>query len=128
MSRGLGDVYKRQGAWEQWIRYFLKAVAVQSVDAIRKIDRLLALRQAYRAQLQKARASALLLQLIDDLFGSPALTNPSVCERMRITPRSAQLNIDKLVDKGILQETTGRQRNRVYVGTEIVDIIERQET
>lgn len=118
----------QKGAWEQWIRYFLKAVAVQSVDAIRKIDRLLALRQAYRAQLQKARASALLLQLIDDLFGSPALTNPSVCERMRITPRSAQLNIDKLVDKGILQETTGLERNRVYVGTEIVDSIERQET
>jgi hypothetical protein len=46
---------------------------------------------------------------------------------MKITPRSAQLNIDKLVDRGIVQEATGRQRNRVYVATEIVDIIERQE-
>jgi hypothetical protein len=47
---------------------------------------------------------------------------------MKITPRSSQLNMDKLVQKGILREATGRQRNRVYVATEIVDIMERQET
>ena len=69
-----------------------------------------------------------LLQLIDELFSYPAITNPAVSERMKITPRSSQLNIDKLVQKGILREATGRQRNRVYVATEIVDIIERQET
>jgi hypothetical protein len=77
--------------------------------------------------MQQVRASALLLQLIDELFGCPAITNPTICERMKITPRSAQLNIDKLVDRAILREATGRQRDRVYVATEIVGIIERQE-
>ena len=118
----------QKGEWEEWIRYFLKAVAVQSTDAIQRIDRLLALRQAYRTQAQQARASALLLQLIDELFGFPAITNPAVCQRLKITPRSAQLNIDKLVERGIIREATGRQRNRVYVATEIVGIIERQES
>jgi Fic family protein len=118
----------QKGAWEQWIRYFLKAVAIQSADAIQRIDQLLSLRQSYRTSLQQARASALLLQLVDELFSYPAITNPAVSERMKITPRSSQLNIDKLVQKGILREATGRQRNRVYVATEIVDIIERQET
>jgi len=117
----------QKGAWEQWIGYFLKAVAIQSMDAIQRIDQLLTLRQEYRTRMQQARASALLLQLIDELFGFPAITNPTICERMKITPRSAQLNIDKLVDRGILQEATGRQRNRVYVAMEIVGIIERQE-
>jgi hypothetical protein len=70
---------------------------------------------------------ALLLRLIGVLFGLPAITNPTICERMKITPRSAQLNIEKLVDRGILQEATGRQRNRVYVATEILGIIERKE-
>ncbi|MBE3063452.1 MAG: Fic family protein [Spirochaetes bacterium] len=117
----------QKGAWEQWIRYFLKAVAIQSRDAIQRIDHLLTLRQEYRTRMQQGRASALLLRLIDELFAFPAITNPAICERMKITPRSAQLNIDKLVDRGMLQEATGRQRNRVYVATEIVDIIERQE-
>jgi Fic family protein len=118
----------QKGAWEQWISYFLKAVAIQSADAIQRIDQLLSLRKSYRTRLQQARASALLLQLVDELFSYPAITNPAVSERMKITPRSSQLNIDKLVEKGILREATGRQRNRVYVATEIVDIIERQET
>ena len=76
--------------------------------------------------MQQARASDLLLQLIDDLFSYPAITNRAVSERMNITPRSAQLNIDKLVKRGIIREATGRQRNRVYMATEIVGIIERQ--
>jgi Fic family protein len=118
----------QKGAWEQWIQYFLKAVAVQSADAIQRIDQLLSLRQSYRTRLQQARASTLLLQLVDELFSYPAITNPAVSERMKITPRSSQLNIDKLVQKGILREATGRQRNRVYVATEIVDIVEGQET
>ena len=118
----------QKGAWEQWIKYFLKAVAIQSTDAIQRIDQLLTLRQDYRTRMQQARASALLLQLIEDLFSYPAITNRAVSERMNITPRSAQLNIDKLVKRGIIREATGRQRNRVYMATEIVGIIERQET
>lgn len=118
----------QKGTWEQWIRYFLKAVAVQSRDAIQKIDNLLALRQEYRARLQQARASALLLQLVDDLFDFPAVINPTLSKRKKITPRSAQLNIDKLVERGILREATGQHRNRVYIATEIVAAIERDET
>jgi len=117
----------QKGTLEEWIRYFLKAVAIQSRDAIRRIDDLLALRQEYSARLQQARASALLLQLVDDLFDFPAVTNPTLSRRMKVTPRSAQLNIGKLVDRGILREATGQQRNRVYVATEIVRIIEREE-
>jgi Fic family protein len=115
------------GAWQKWIRYFLRAVANQSRDAIRRIDRLLDLGKAYHGQVQQARWSALLVQLIDELLTSPAIANAGVCRRLKITPRSAQLNIDKLVERGILREATGRQRNRIYVGTESVDIIERQD-
>ena len=79
----------QKGAWEQWIKYFLKAVAIQSTDAIQRIDQLLTLRQAHLTRMQQARASALLLQLIDDLFSYPAITNRAVSERMKITPRSA---------------------------------------
>jgi Fic family protein len=118
----------QKGTWEQWIRYFLRAVAVQSRDAIRRIDLLLALRQEYRSQLQKARASALLLQIVDNLFDFPAVTNPALSKRMKVTPRSAQLNIEKLVERNILREATGQQRNRVYVATEIVSVIEQELT
>ena len=49
----------QKGKWEQWIPLFPQGRGCQSRDAIRRIDLLLALRQKYRSQLQKARASAL---------------------------------------------------------------------
>ena len=78
----------------------------------------------YRQRLQSARLSVLLLDLVDDLFSYPVVTIAQAAERLKITQRSAALNIQKLVDEGILHETTGKQRNRVFVAPEIIHIVE----
>ncbi|MBN2608492.1 MAG: Fic family protein [Candidatus Fermentibacteraceae bacterium] len=113
----------RKGAWETWIMFFLHAVEVQSKDAVTRSDRLLDLWQGYRDRLQEARASALLLQLVDYLFEFPAVTNPMATKKLGVTPRSTQLNIEKLIASGILEEITGQKRNRLYVAKEIINII-----
>lgn len=112
------------GKWKEWILYFLRGVASQSRDAIHRSDRLLGLWHKYRASLQEARASALLLQLVDELFSYPAITNSLAAQKLSVTPRSAQLNIEKLQKANILMETTGRARNRVYIAPEIISILE----
>jgi Fic family protein len=114
----------REGAWKEWVMYFLDAIEVQSRDAIEKSDQLLALWRGYRGSLQHARASALLLQLVDHLFEYPAITNPSASRRLGVTQRSTQLNIEKLIDAGILEEITGQKRNRVYVARGIIGIVD----
>jgi Fic family protein len=121
--RCLLDV-SRQGAWLSWINYFLEAVTVQSQDAIKRTEVLLNLWNNYRARLQKARASVLLLSLVDMLFSYPSINNRIASEQLKITPRSAQLNIDKLVSEKILTETTGQKRNRIYLATEVVKALE----
>jgi Fic family protein len=115
------------GKWKEWILYFLSGITSQAHDAIRRSDRLLGLWQKYRTRLQEARASALLLQLVDELFSYPAITNAVAARKLSVTPRSAQLNIDKLRNADILQEATGRQRNRIYIAPEIISIIEQPE-
>ena len=112
------------GKWQDWILYFLQGVASQARDAIYRSSRLLGLWHKYRASLQEARASALILQLVDELFSYPAITNALAAHTLSITPRSAQLNIDKLQKAHILIEATGRSRNRVYIAPEIISIIE----
>ena len=124
--RGLLEV-SRHGKWEEWITYFLRGITSQARDAIRRSDKLLSLWQKYRNDLQEARASALLLQLVDELFTFPAITNAIVAQKLSVTPRAAQLNIDKLHKANILREATGRRRNRVYIASEIVTIIEQGE-
>lgn len=117
----------QSGAWSEWIVYFLRGVAEQSRDAVKRSNRLLDLWQTYRQQLQSSRSSALSLQLVDELLSSPAVTIGQAARLLGVTPRAAQLNVDKLVTQGILTEITGRQRNRVFVARQIIRIIEAPE-
>jgi len=112
------------GRWDEWISFFLQGVAEQSKDAIDRSEHLLALWQAYRATLHSARSSTLQLQLVDDLFSSPAITIGQAAKHLKVTQRSAQLNVEKLVRTGILREETGKKRNRVFMAPETIKIIE----
>ncbi len=111
------------GAWSEWVQFFLQGVNDQSKDAVRRSTRLLNLWQQYRDKMQAARSSALLLQLVDELFAFPAVTITYAQRQLGVTYRSAQLNVQKLVDAGILKEQTGRKRKRIFTAPEIVAII-----
>ena len=112
------------GAWEEWIGFFLEAVAEEANEAIRRSRDLLDLQQAFRGKLQTPRGSALSLELIDCLFEAPVVTMGTVRNRLGVTPRTAQLHIDRLVAAAILVETTGRSRNRVYFAPAIMEIFQ----
>ena len=117
----------QDGAWTEWIGFFLDGVARQSRDAIKRSSRLLDLWRSYRDRLLSARSSPLALQLVDELFASPVITLAGAGRLLGVTPRAAQGNIDKLISEGILKETTGRQRNRVYTASEIIQIVEAED-
>ncbi len=117
----------QEGKWAEWVGFFLDGVAQQSRDAIKRSKSLLDLWRSYRDRLQSTRSSAFALQLVDELFSSPAVTVARATELLGVTPRTAQLNIDKLVGEGILEETTGRHRNRIYAASQIMRVIEAEE-
>jgi Fic family protein len=116
----------QEGAWSEWLAFFLRGVTQQSQDAIRRSNRLLDLWKQYRQRLQSPRSSALTLQLLDRLFSHPAITVSGTAKRLGVTQRSAKLNIEKLVGAGILREETHRRRNRIFAAPEIIQIIEAQ--
>ncbi|MDA2925279.1 Fic family protein [Acidobacteria bacterium AH-259-L09] len=117
----------KTGAWEEWIRFFLRGVAVQSRDAVERARKLQALQAEYRASIQTARSSALLTRLVDKLFESPAISVSQAAQELDVTFAAAQRNVDKLIQQGILEEVTGRDRNRVYVAKEILSLLEEKE-
>ena len=75
-------------------------------------------------KLQALRGSTLPLRLLDQLFNQPVISISRVAGMLRVTPRTARLNIDKLVRLGILTEATGRERNRLFVARKILSIAE----
>ncbi|MGK7344387.1 MAG: Fic family protein [Candidatus Nitrospinota bacterium M3_3B_026] len=113
----LGVVHSAR--WDEWIRFFLDVLAGGARQAASLVAELLALHESYHRRLAAGRASQVLPQLVDELFINPAATTAGAAEFLRITFRAAQLNIDKLVEMGILEEATGRKRGRVYIAREI---------
>jgi Fic family protein len=114
----------RFGAWRDWIHFFVLAARAQARDAHDRGERLLDLRDAYRARYQRGRTSAALLRVIDMLFESPAITVPRVEQALRITFPTANAWIERLVQDGVLTEVTGRARNRIYLAPAIFDLLD----
>ncbi len=114
----------QKGAWNDWIKYFLHGVSEQSRDALVRADKLLTLNQAYRRRVGGKRTSAHLLTLLDSLFARPVVSVKTTAQQLKVTPKSAQQHIDRLIHHGILREVTGKKRNRVYLAPEILSILD----
>lgn len=131
-ERNRPEYYRRllavsqSGQWSEWIHFFLAGIAQQSRDAIWRTGKLLDLWQSYRRKLQLARSSALLMRLVDDLFEYPVISISQARARLGITHRSAALNVQKMVDAGILTEVTGRQRYRLFLARGILGVIDEE--
>jgi Fic family protein len=109
---------------DEWITFFLEGVHEQARDAVARARRLFELHRTYQQRLQTARGSALPLRLVDQLFLSPAITVPQARETLGVTYRAAAQHVTRLEDAGILREITGRERNRLYVATEVLSLLE----
>lgn len=114
----------REGAWSDWFEFFLRGVAEMADDATSRADRLLALQQEYRSVLTGADVPANYLRVADELFGNPFIAVGRIAERLGITFPTAQAAVNRLVELGILRETTGRSRNRIYLAHGVMDILE----
>jgi Fic family protein len=113
----------REGDWTGWITFFLETMARQAEDAARRAQTLQVLRDDYRAKVATARSSGLLGLLVDGLFESPAMTIGRARRILDVTHRAATLNVEKLVDAGIVSEIQGRTRRRLFVAQEILRVL-----
>lgn len=111
----------QEGAWEEWIRFFLRGIAEQSRDGVQRSKRVLDLREALRKQLQAERVSSNVLSLLDRLVYSPTTTASGAAKQLDVTVQGAQLIIDRLVGAGVLSVMPDT-RPRVYVARSVVEI------
>jgi Fic family protein len=114
----------QKGSWQMWLEYFLVGVAEQSRDAMHRANRIIDLWLSYRQRFQDARHSVLTLKLLDEIVAIPVITYRKAEQILKVTPRAARQNVDKLVDAGLVEEVTNRGRNKIFVASEIIAILE----
>lgn len=114
----------KNGVWLEWIEFFLNAVVEQCRDTITRVQKLQDLHSKYRKKVQQVRASALQLQLVDMVFQMLVISVPMAQKSLGVTPRSAALNVQKLVEAEILVDMQLRSRPRFFMAHEVFQIID----
>lgn len=114
----------QQGAWNEWLVFFLHGVAEQSRDAINRVKQLQDIQQEWRRMLTTTRSPALLLQLADKLFENPVLSIPQAQRVLGVRSyHTAQRHVEKLIAVGILKEWSSSEQTKLFVADAIFQVI-----
>ena len=108
----------------QWIKFFLTGIiqtAERSVGNLKRITDLKATIEKDRILLMGKR-SRQGLEIPHGLFKNPVVSVKAVQERTGLSPKAANDLVAAFTDKGILVETTGFQRNRMFVFAEYLKL------
>ena len=112
-----------RGEWDQWLRFFLAAVAAVAADALIRVEKLLAVRADYQERVSGYRTAGAAFQLIDALFELPYATGRRFQGLLESSHQSARSHIARLVDAGVLTQVERGGPTQVYVAQDILNAI-----
>jgi Fic family protein len=117
---------RHEGDWEGWVKFFLKGVFEVSQGATETARAILELRERHRALIsERFPSSAIGLRLLDYLYQSPLIKARTAEQYLDCSYVTAANLIHEMEQAGILQETTGRRRNRLYRYQPYLNLFER---
>ena len=114
----------QRGAWEAWLRFFLRGVSTQARDSLVRMERLEAIRGSYQLWVETDRNAERMSTVVDFLFTKPILSTKQLAGSLGMPFRTARQYIEKLVRAGILREVTGYARNQIYRADEIFSALD----
>lgn len=115
---------RRSGNFEQWIRFFLEAVSKAASDSLEAICQLSALHDTNIEKLPKTTRSKDNLRAVFDYIEQyPIIDIKRTAKELDISYNTAATAVKKLMELGILQETTNAARNRVFAYEEYLRIL-----
>lgn len=114
----------QQGAWEDWLLFFFRGVSEQARDGVVRMERLQRIRLAYQPIVDRDRNPKRMAAVVDFIFSRPILSARQAAVGLGIPFKTAGDYIEKLVRAGVLHESTGYARNRIYQSDEIMKAIQ----
>ncbi|MFC7060112.1 Fic family protein [Halovenus salina] len=111
----------KDGAWEEWVLFALTAISDQAHDAYECGQELLKLRNTYLEQYEGYPA---VRDVVTYLFEEPYLQAGRAQDATGRSKKAVYNAIDMLVDDGVIEEITGKERGKIYQAPEILAIVE----
>lgn len=110
----------RDGSFDAWIQFFAEGVKHQAVDAVRRIDHVLEIRDRMLEALRADKAKGVVLDIAQDLVGYPIIDASRAAALHNVTYPPAAAALKKLEAMGFVVEITGGKYGRKYACTEIL--------
>jgi len=104
------------GEWEPWLKFFLRGVAEVAEEASATARRIVNLREEHRKLVgdRLGRSAGRALNLLENLYRKPVVSMSMIGEICGLTFQGASDIARQFASLGILKETTGHKRYRLF--------------
>ena len=117
---------RQAGAWEAWMEFFLTGVAETAEQASETARDLIAMFEAHRQRIGTlGRSAPSALRVHEFMQARPIVTIQSVAGGLQTSFPTAGGALEKLEELGIVRETTGKQRGRIYAYSDYLALLDR---
>lgn len=104
------------GAWSEWVDFFLEGVRVTSQQAFQTARQIMTIAEEDRRRIEGVgRRRGSLLQIHDALQRRPIVGVADLAEITRLSVPTVNAAVENLCELRILEEITGKKRDRVFV-------------
>ncbi len=115
----------KEGEWENWILYILKAIEVTSNRTVEKINSIKTLLEKTILIVQEKANKVYRKELVELLFEHPYSKIEFVVNKLGVERKAASRYLKKMEDIGVLKsQKIGRET--IYVNTELIEILKGQ--
>lgn len=112
----------RKNNYDEWIKFFLQKIIVQTSKHIRYVDSLNKLYEKTKKIAQESTKSARCDDIVECLFTHPVLTSSYLSERLGVSIGQAKRYLNVLEEKQVLLKND-RQRNQMFYFVELLDMV-----
>jgi len=118
------DRVRSKGAWEAWLDFFLTGVKETADQAADSARRIIALFEEHQRHIEAlGRPAASVLRVFQHMQRNPIVSIPAAAKKIGVSAPTVAKSLEHMRHLGILQETTGRERHRLFVYSRYLDIL-----
>jgi Fic family protein len=115
---------RTEGAWEDWLAFFLEGVASTAQEAAEIAERTLKLLAKDRSKIETLRrASESALRVHELMQTNPYIRINNATKALKLTVPTVTKALNNLVRLGIVKEVSGKQRDRLFAYSRYVSLV-----
>ena len=116
---------RTEGAWEEWLLFFLEGVEETAEEAVSTATQILEIFAEDRTRIETlGRSAGNALRVHSLLQRKPVVSVPAAADELNLTAPTIRSAIENLEKLDLVRETTGKMRDRLFVYSRYLDILQ----